>query len=172
MRRIARTAPLTAIGLGLALCTTACTEQSDAPRLPPAQARTAAETGDAPEPAPPAPPDAKPPPKDAPARVAATSGDPETGKADYQLYCATCHGPTGDGDGPAAQGLEPKPARHSDGAYMNRFTNDDLFQVIKFGGQSVEKSPLMAPWGGALSDQQIQNVIAFIRTLADPPHQP
>jgi mono/diheme cytochrome c family protein len=30
----------------------------------------------------------------------------------------------------------------------------------------------MAPWGSALSDQQIENVIAFIRTLADPPYQP
>jgi hypothetical protein len=29
---------------------------------------------------------------------------------------------------------------------------------------------MMAPLG--LSDQQIHNVIAFIRTLADPPYQP
>ena len=87
--------------------------------------------------------------------AAAESGDPETGQADYQIFCASCHGPTGDGDGPAAQGLEPKPARHSDGTYMNLFSHDDLFKVIKFGGQSVGKSPLMVAWGGALSDQQI-----------------
>jgi cytochrome c553 len=31
---------------------------------------------------------------------------------------------------------------------------------------------MMAPVGGSLSDQQIRNVIAFIRSLADPPYQP
>jgi len=77
----------------------------------------------------------------------------------------------GEGDGPVAQGLDPKPARHSDGSYMNALSHDDLLQVIKFGGQSVGKSALMAPWGSALSDQQIENVIAFIRTLADPPYR-
>jgi mono/diheme cytochrome c family protein len=104
--------------------------------------------------------------------TATGSGDRATGRADYQIYCAACHGPSGEGDGPAAQGLEPKPARHSDGVYMNTLSNNDLFQVIKFGGQSVGKSALMAPWGAALSDQQIENVIAFIRTLADPPYRP
>jgi len=30
----------------------------------------------------------------------------------------------------------------------------------------------MAPVGDSLSDQQIRNVITFIRSLADPPYQP
>ena len=162
------TSLLAAIGLGLALCSIACKEQSEVPK-PPAQPEIPTEASDAPEPP---PPDAKPLPKEAPVPAAAESGDPETGRADYQIFCASCHGPTGDGDGPAAQGLEPKPARHSNGAYMNLFSHDDLFKVIKFGGQSVGKSPLMVAWGGALSDQQIENLIAFIRTLADPPYQP
>jgi hypothetical protein len=53
---------------------------------------------------------------------------------------------------------------------MNPLTDDYLFKVIKFGGASVGKSPMMAPLG--LSDQKIHNVIAFVRTLADPPYQP
>ncbi len=170
MKRIEQTSLLAAICLGLALCSTACKEQNEAPKPPPARPRIPMEAGDAPEPPP--PPEAKPAPKEAPTLAAAESGDPETGRADYQIFCASCHGPTGDGDGAAAQGLEPKPVRHSDGAYMNSLSHDDLFQVIKFGGLSVGKSPLMAPWGGALSDQQIENVIAFMRTLADPPYQP
>jgi mono/diheme cytochrome c family protein len=43
--------------------------------------------------------------------------------------------------------------------------------VIKLGGPAVGKSPLMAPWGGTLDDQQIRDVIAFVRTLADPPYE-
>ena len=31
---------------------------------------------------------------------------------------------------------------------------------------------LMAAWGGSLTDAQIRDVIAFIRTLADPPYSP
>ena len=171
MRRIERTTLLAAIGLGMALWSTACKEQSEAPQPPPAQPRMPAKIADPPAPPPP-PPDAKPPPMHGPAPVAARLGDPEVGRADYQVFCAACHGPAGDGDGPAAQSLEPKPARHSDGAYMNPLSDDYLFQIIKFGGQPVGKSALMAPWGGALSDQQINNVIAFIRTLADPPYRP
>lgn len=31
------------------------------------------------------------------------------GQADFAKYCATCHGPKGEGDGPAAKALKPKP---------------------------------------------------------------
>jgi mono/diheme cytochrome c family protein len=31
------------------------------------------------------------------------------GKASYATYCASCHGPTGAGDGPAARALKPPP---------------------------------------------------------------
>ena len=170
MKRIERNARLAAAGLWLALCSTACSEQSDAPQPPPVQPQTPAEAGDATEPTP--PPDVKQPTEADPVPATAGSADPAAGHADYQMFCASCHGPGGDGDGPVAQALDPKPARHSDGGYMNALSHDDLFQVIKFGGQSVGKSALMAPWGSALSDQQIENVIAFIRSLADPPYQP
>jgi mono/diheme cytochrome c family protein len=111
-------------------------------------------------------------PDAAPAESVAGEPDAAAGKADYQIFCSSCHGPTGGGDGPVAQALDPKPARHSDGNFMNPLKDDYLFQVIKFGGPSVGKSPMMAPVGGSLSDQQIRNVIAFIRSLADPPYQP
>lgn len=93
------------------------------------------------------------------------------GKETYQLYCASCHGATGGGDGPISAGLEPKPAKHSDGSYMNELTDAHLHKVIAEGGTSVGKSPLMAPWGGTLSDAQIDDVVAYIRTLAVPPYE-
>jgi len=113
-----------------------------------------------PEPAPPPPP---PPPAPTPE---ATGPDATAGGARYAILCASCHGATGDGDGPVAAGLDPKPAAHSDAAYMKTLDDDYLFKVIKEGGASVGKSPLMAPWGGSLSDAEIRNVVAYIRTLA------
>ena len=108
----------------------------------------------------------------APAAAQAAAPDAKAGEADYQIFCASCHGPKGGGDGPVAQALDPKPAHHNDGNYMNPLSDEYLFKVIKFGGASVGKSAMMAPLGGSLSDAQIRNIIAFIRTLADPPYRP
>ena len=79
---------------------------------------------------------------------------------------------TGNGDGPTAAMLDPKPRNHTDGQYMNTLTDDDLFKVIKEGGASVGKSSLMPPWGGQMADEEIRNVIAYLRTLAVPPYKP
>ena len=92
------------------------------------------------------------------------------GAEHYQLHCATCHGAEGGGDGPTSVALDPKPAAHNDGNYMNALTDEYLTEVIRDGGPSVGKSPLMAPWGGVLNDDQLKDVIAFIRSLADPPY--
>ena len=155
----------TAVATALALFAFGCGEQSEAP-APPKPAKEAPAQPAAKAPAPAEKPDT------APAEDEAAEPDAAAGKADYQIFCASCHGPAGDGDGPVAQALDPKPARHSDGNFMNPLKDDYLFQVIKFGGASVGKSPMMAPVGGSLSDQQIRNVIAFIRSLANPPYQP
>jgi mono/diheme cytochrome c family protein len=87
------------------------------------------------------------------------------GAKSYATYCASCHGATGDAQTPIGQALSPPPTRHDDGAYMGTLTDDYLFKVIKEGGMAVGKSPMMAPWGGSLSDEQIRAVVAFIRTL-------
>ena len=185
MNAIQRCMLSTAAGAALALFGFGCGESSDAPTPPKSVERAPlppAAKPPAPPPAPPAPAKAPDTPADPNTAVEApdTPADPnavveadaKVGKADYQIYCASCHGEAGEGDGPVAQALNPKPARHNDGAYMNPLTDDYLFKVIKFGGLSVGKSSMMAPLGGSLSDQQIRNVIAFIRSLADPPYQP
>ena len=97
-------------------------------------------------------------------------GDVARGDEVYQAYCSSCHGVGGAGDGPASIGLDPKPAAHNDGSYMNALSDEHLRKVVTEGGPAVGKSPLMAPWGPTLSDQQITDVVAFIRSLADPPY--
>jgi mono/diheme cytochrome c family protein len=133
------------------------------------------------ETAPPLPPDgtvpaepAQPAAGAAPAAAApaaATNGDPAKGAPLYATYCASCHGPKGCGDGPLSATLNPKPAKHCDGNVMNAEPTEKLFKIVKEGGASVGKSPLMAPWGGTLTDAQIHDVVAFVRTLAVPPYK-
>jgi len=50
---------------------------------------------------------------------------------------------------------------------MNKKTNVELFTVIKGGGAAVELSDAMPAWGNLLQDQDIWNVIAWIRANAD-----
>ena len=89
----------------------------------------------------------------------------------YAQNCASCHGPTGRGDGPLSAGLVPAPAKHADGNYMNPLTNDYLFRVVKEGGAAVGKSAMMAPWGTSMSDEEIRGLVAHMRTLAEPAYE-
>ena len=93
-------------------------------------------------------------------------GDPEAGKKAYTVFCASCHGKMGKGDGPAAAALPTKPRSLADGAYMNTLSDQHLFKVIKEGGASVGKSPLMPAFVSQLDDRQIRNVVAHVRTLS------
>lgn len=93
----------------------------------------------------------------------------EAGGKLYQTRCSPCHGPDGKAATPTAQALNPKPRDHSDGAYMNQLSNEHVAKVIKNGGPAVGKSPIM-PAQTDLNDQQIDDVIAFVRTLAVPPY--
>jgi mono/diheme cytochrome c family protein len=100
---------------------------------------------------------------------AAEQGNVEAGNQLYQMRCAPCHGPDGTANTPTAQALNPKPRDHTDGAYMNKLSPEHPSKIIKQGGAAVGKSPIMPPQAD-LSDQQIQDIIAFVRTLAVPPY--
>ncbi len=94
---------------------------------------------------------------------AAEKGDAAKGKETFQTTCAACHGAEGKGDGVAAAALDPKPRNLSDAAYVSTLTDEHLYKVISEGGASVGLSPMMAAWGGTLSEQDIWNVIAYTR---------
>jgi mono/diheme cytochrome c family protein len=158
---MARVAISFGLALALGLLALGCGAADDAPPAPPA-----AESAPTPTPA----PDPTPAPRAEP--VAPDEGDATLGAVVYAQQCATCHGATGDGDGPASTALDPKPVRHSDGAYMNALDDAHLVTVIREGGPAVGKSPLMAGLGAVLDDADIANVIAFVRSLADPPYRP
>jgi len=99
-------------------------------------------------------------------KALAEEGNPQAGKAKYVQLCASCHGVTGKGDGPASESLNPKPHDWTDKQHVKSHTNKYFFQMIKAGGAALGMSPLMPPWGNVMSDQEIQNVIAYIRTLS------
>ncbi len=174
-----RTKSAVSISFAVTLALVACGGETQAPA--PAEQAPAA----APAPVKPSPPPVRQPPSaptetppqarqgeesKGPVTLAAHGANAAKGEALYQQYCASCHGPKGCGGGPLSAALSPTPALHCDGVYMNPLSNEHLFRVVKMGGAAVGKSPLMAPWGGTLSDQQIWDTVAFVRGLADPPY--
>jgi mono/diheme cytochrome c family protein len=96
----------------------------------------------------------------------------ERGQKVYAQYCSTCHGESGKGDGVSAQGLPIKPQDLTVGAQLNPLPDSFLRRVISHGAQSVGLSPLMPAFTPYLSDIQIDEVIRYVRTLAQPPFDP
>jgi mono/diheme cytochrome c family protein len=101
-----------------------------------------------------------------PALGAVPAGDAKAGLEVHKKNCLRCHGERGKGDGPAAKLLKTKPSDWSDKAKMSGLSDDYLFKIITKGGETSGKSKLMPPWEGKLSNQDVHNVIAFIRSLS------
>jgi len=93
-------------------------------------------------------------------------------KAMYDQYCAACHGPEGRGDGASAAGLPIKPWNLTDGRLMNRLPDEFLVLTIERGGPAVGLSPLMPGFKQYFSSAQVAEVVAYVRSLAEPPYDP
>ncbi len=96
------------------------------------------------------------------------------GKRLYGQYCSPCHGLKGNGRGPRAKNelLQPPPRDHTNGFYINMIPDVRLFKVIKYGGKMNNLSHIMPQWRHILSDEEVLQIVAYIRSLADPPYEP
>jgi mono/diheme cytochrome c family protein len=90
-------------------------------------------------------------------------GGTASGQAVYAANCATCHGETGRGDGPAAVGLEPPPADLSDGTWV---TGDGSLPALVNVVENGSPGTAMIGWKGTLSDAEIQAVSQFVQSLS------
>jgi mono/diheme cytochrome c family protein len=94
--------------------------------------------------------------------------DIEQAKRIYRENCAPCHGEAGKGDGVGARSLPVRPADHTNPAVMNLRTDTFLHDVIAKGGSAVGLSSFMPPWQGVLKAKEIEDLVAYIRSLALP----
>lgn len=88
-------------------------------------------------------------------------GTSKKGEAIYMQHCAGCHGTSGDGLGPDIKELIVPPANCR--AMKSRTKTDmELYLAIK---QGVLFSP-MHGWADRLTDQEIRDVVRYIRNMA------
>ena len=87
--------------------------------------------------------------------------DTTRGKTVYERHCQGCHGVGGWGDGPDAHALKVAPTNfHRFSSFMK--SDEELLRTIEHG---VVFSP-MHSWRGQLTDGEMQDVVTYIRLLA------
>ncbi|PYM17497.1 MAG: hypothetical protein DMD81_08710 [Candidatus Rokuibacteriota bacterium] len=102
-----------------------------------------------------------------PRGVFAQAGDANAGKVVYERKCLLCHGEKGDGKGPAAELLVPRPRDFTSGIYKIRTSanktpsDQDIFNVITHGMPGTS----MPAWD-VLPDRDRWNVVAYVKTFA------
>lgn len=87
------------------------------------------------------------------------AGDLSNGARHYRLDCAQCHGVTGNGDGPLAAGLNPRPTRLRDGAFIWSHSDEEIIDAIH--GDTL---PPGAPMHGrGLSKLDARDILAWLK---------
>jgi mono/diheme cytochrome c family protein len=94
------------------------------------------------------------------------NGDAQRGRGEYMQRCSLCHGEKGDGRGRLAAGLNPKPVDFATPGLLARRTDWELYLVVRDGGPALGLSPKMLAWGKVMTDPQIRDVTAYVRSLA------
>ncbi|GIV59171.1 MAG: cystathionine gamma-synthase [Rhodothermaceae bacterium] len=86
--------------------------------------------------------------------------DPAAGAALYAERCAACHGDRGDGNGPAAAGLEPAPTPFATGARVASLSPFQAYNTIRLGVEGTA----MAPYPD-LTDEQVWALAFFVKSM-------
>lgn len=79
----------------------------------------------------------------------------------YRTYCVLCHGASGKGDGRAAKMYTPRPANLTVSPFPDQYKE----MIIRGGGPAVGRSAFMPPWGDELTDEQIRDLVSFLREV-------
>lgn len=86
----------------------------------------------------------------------------------YNTYCVQCHGVNRDGNGVNSKEMAVKPRDHTDSKAMGDTPDETLFKAIKGGGLAVSKSVLMPRWEGVLNDDEIKEMVSYLRFVSKP----
>jgi cytochrome c6 len=84
-------------------------------------------------------------------------------KTNWSKHCTKCHG--ADGKGQTTMGKKLKVADYTDPKVQAKFTDEEMIKITKEGKKEGSKT-LMKGYSDVLSDQEIKDLVAYIRTMA------
>jgi len=90
---------------------------------------------------------------------------PETGKEIFEQMCAGCHGTYGNGQEGTKSGFVPRIGTLANKEYMASVPDDYLKLIIKKGGAYMGKIAAMPAWEHKFNDEQVDTLVAHIRTF-------
>jgi cytochrome c553 len=90
----------------------------------------------------------------------AVSGVGEDTKALWDKECSKCHG--ADGKGQTTMGKKLKVKDYTDAKVQAAMTDEEMLKITKDGKKEGDKT-LMKGFAGTLSDDQIKELVAYIR---------
>ncbi|APV52504.1 hypothetical protein BWI17_16600 [Betaproteobacteria bacterium GR16-43] len=93
--------------------------------------------------------------------AAADPPDAARGEKVFLRYCELCHGRLADGTGRAAPLHDPRPAN----LRVSKVSEDYKRRIILGGGKSVGRSQAMPSWRAELSEGQVDDVLAYLRSI-------
>ena len=80
----------------------------------------------------------------------------------YGTHCASCHGPSGAGDGVQASKLKLPPSNLADAQWKHGPSDGEIFTVIRNG---IPKTS-MTSFAKKMTERQTWDVVNFVRSLA------
>jgi mono/diheme cytochrome c family protein len=90
------------------------------------------------------------------------------GRGLYMRHCSHCHGTSGDGNGPTAQYLNPKPRDYRHGVFKftsttdsSKASRDDLLRVLKYGIPGTYMPSFLL-----LEDDELHAIVEYVRFLS------
>lgn len=86
------------------------------------------------------------------------TGNLARGQKFYQANCATCHGAKGDGQGPRAYFINPKPRNFLDPGFRGAFNRPAIYRAVSEGRPGAE----MPAWSKVLTDQEMVDVSEYV----------
>jgi mono/diheme cytochrome c family protein len=84
---------------------------------------------------------------------------PATPREQYALLCTRCHGDKGNGDGPVAETLLPRPRVFTNGKFFNWLPEDRAFKAIREGVPGTA----MPAFGKILSEPEAEVLFQWVR---------
>lgn len=90
------------------------------------------------------------------------------GRQNYMTHCAHCHGTAGDGNGPTAEYLYPRPRDYRKGLFKftrtkaaEKVTSGDLERIVKMGIPGTYMPSFML-----LNEKELHSIVEYVRFLS------